>query len=188
MNELNQFLESHTGPALFLAIFAEQIGLLLPATPLLVAAGAFVTDAALSPVMTIAVTVAACVLADLMWFYIGRRGGDRLLRFLHRLPLFDRSCFERTERLFAKYGMQAVAAAKFLPGLSLSMPPLAGAFRIGVGKFLWFDALGSLLYAVVYLGLGYLFSNEVNGLLHQLSQFGVGTTALATGLISILVA
>jgi membrane protein DedA with SNARE-associated domain len=74
--------------------------------------------------------------------------------------------------------MSAIVLAKFVPGLSLLMPALAGAFRIGTTRFLWFDALGSLLYGISYLGLGFLFRDEVNEVLHVLSQFGLGLFAL----------
>src|SRR5262245_1976038 len=105
MSQTSQFLASHSGSVLFIAIFAEQIGLPLPAAPLLVTAGALAADGVLNPLTALAITLAACVLPDLLWFRVGRRGGDGFLRFLCRLPLCDSSSFERTERLFAKYGM-----------------------------------------------------------------------------------
>ena len=185
---MSQFWVSHSESVLFIAIFAEQIGLPLPAAPLLMAAGALAAGGALSPATALAVSLAACVLPDSLWFCVGRRGGDGLLRFLSRLPLCDSASFGRTERLFAQYGMPAVAAAKFFPGLSLLMPPLAGAFRISFGRFLCFDALGSLLYAVFFLGLGFLFRDEVNGLLDVLNRFGIGTVVVASALIVIFVA
>src|SRR5262245_62155601 len=118
MNQMSEFLASHSGAVLFLTIFAEQLGLPFPAAPVLVAAGALAADGAVNPALAVGVTVAACVLADLIWFHIGRRSGDGLSRLLRRLPLCDSSSFGGTERLFAKYGMSAVVAAKFVPGLS----------------------------------------------------------------------
>ena len=185
MNEVSQFLVNHAASTLFLAIFAEQIGMLFPAAPVLLAAGALTADGVLNPGMALGVTVAGCVLADLVWFYIGRHGGEKALHFLTRFFLSDSSRFEQTERLFAKYGMPAVAAGKFVPGLSLIMPPLAGAFRVGVGRFLLYDGLGSLVYAFFYLGLGFVFKSEVNSALEFLGDIGFGTIALGVGLILI---
>jgi membrane protein DedA with SNARE-associated domain len=68
------------------------------------------------------------------------------------------------------------------------MAALAGAFRISVGKFLWFDALGSLLYVSFYLELGFLFRDEVNGMLESLSQLGLGTVVLGSAFVMIFVA
>lgn len=188
MNELRQFLVGHAEAVLFLAIFAEQLGVPFPAVPILLAAGALIADGALNPATALGITIVACMLADLIWFYVGRVGGNGPLRFLCRLFLRDASSFGRTERAFAKYGMSAVVAAKFIPGLGLLVPPMAGAFRIPVGKFLKFDALGSLCYGIFYLELGFLFSHQVTSMLELISQFGVVSAALVLAPLLIFVA
>ncbi len=178
MNEMSPFLVNNAGLAIFATIFAEQIGVPLPAAPVLVTAGPLAADGALNPALALGVTLAGCVLADAIWYYVGVRGGSRLVALLCRLSLGDDSHVEHAQRFFARHGMSAIALAKFVPGLSLLMPALAGAFRIGTARILWFDALGSLLYGVSYLGLGFLFRDEVNEVLHVLSQFGLGLFAL----------
>jgi membrane protein DedA with SNARE-associated domain len=188
MSQMSEFLVSHTGPVLFLTILAEQIGLPLPAAPLLVAVGGLAADGALSASSAIAISTAAYVLADLIWFFAGRRGGSNLLRFVSKFFLSDGSIFERTERLFARHGMWAVAAAKFVPVLGFLIPPLAGAFRVGPGRFLWFDFLGSAVYGIFYLTIGFLFSTEVTGFLESISHLGLGTAAVASAAIIIFVA
>jgi len=186
MNELSHFLVGHAEAVIFLAIFAEQLGVPLPAAPILVAAGALAAENALNPVMALGVTLVACGLADLIWFYVGRKGGEGLLRFLSRLPLSDASCFGRTERLFARHGMSAVVGAKFIPGFGFLMPALAGALGISARKFLKFDLLGSILYGIFYLELGFLFSHELSSLLEVIGQFGVALLAFAVALLMIL--
>jgi membrane protein DedA with SNARE-associated domain len=178
MNEISPFLVNNAGLAIFATIFAEQIGVPLPAAPVLVAAGALAADGALNPAWALGVTLAGCVLADALWYYVGVRGGSRLVALLCRLSLGDDARVEQAERFFARHGMSAIALAKFVPGLSLLMPALSGAFRTATARFLWFDALGSLLYGIAYLGLGFLFKDQVNEVLHVLSQFGLGLFAL----------
>lgn len=178
MNEISPFLVNNAGLAIFATIFAEQIGVPLPAAPVLVAAGALAADGALNPAWALGVTLAGCVLADALWYYVGVRGGSRLVALLCRLSLGDDARAEQAERFFARHGMSAIALAKFVPGLSLLMPALSGAFRTGTARFLWFDALGSLLYGIAYLGLDFLFKDQVNEVLHVLSQFGLGLFAL----------
>lgn len=178
MNELSPLLVSHAGIAIFATIFAEQMGVPLPAAPVLVAAGALAADGAVNPGLALGLTFAGCVLADAIWYFVGVRGGSKLVRLICRLSLGDDSHVENARRFFAKYGMSAIAGAKFVPGLCLLMPALAGAFRIGTARFLRFDALGSLLYGVSYLGLGFLFKDEVHHVIQFLSQFGVGICAL----------
>src|SRR6266700_1369722 len=87
MNELTQFLMSHGGPVLFAIVLAEQAGLPLPSAPWLLAAGALSATGKLNPVLALAMTALACVVADWLWFYVGRRGGQRVLRLFCRLSL-----------------------------------------------------------------------------------------------------
>src|SRR6266487_3943771 len=79
MNELTQFLMSHGGPVLFAIVFAEQAGLPLPSAPWLLAAGALSATGKLNAVLALAMTALACVVADSIWFFVGRRGGQRVL-------------------------------------------------------------------------------------------------------------
>jgi len=187
MNELAQFLTSHAGVVLFLAILAEQIGIPLPAAPVLVASGALAADGGLSPVMAIAITVAACAPGDLIWYYAGRRRGNRMLQFLRKIFPGDRS-FSRSEHLFTKYGMAAVAGAKFVPGVSFVIPALAGAFRIHFGRFVWFDVLGSLLYGFFYIQLGSVFSHEISGAIKEVGEWGFWTAMAALLAAAVFVA
>jgi len=174
MEQLLRFLTGHAETVLFVGVFAEQIGVPLPAIPMLLAAGAWVADGTLQPVTAVVLTVVAAVLADVIWFYAGRRSGSRLLQFCARLALCDDATFARAERLFARHGMSAVVGAKFLPWLGFFVPPLAGVFGIKPGKFLRFDALGSVLYGVFYLGLGFLFDREIGLVLEFFKSVGAG--------------
>ena len=87
MSQLLRFLVGHAEAVLFVAVFAEQIGLPLPAIPILLATGALIADGTLNPLAAVGITVVASVLADLIWYYLGRYGGTGMLRFLQRFAL-----------------------------------------------------------------------------------------------------
>lgn len=84
MNQINQFLIWHGGWFLFLAVFAEQNGVPIPAAPLLLAAGALAADGQVNLASAIAGTTVACILADALWFYVGHRGKARFLSLFGR--------------------------------------------------------------------------------------------------------
>src|SRR4051812_10074524 len=128
MNQMTQLLLGYAEPALFLVVFAEQVGVPIPAAPMLVAAGTLAADGAFNPATAVGAAVAGSLLADLIWFYVGRRGGKNVLRCLRKFTLCDDSRFAQAERFFVRYEMSAVVLGKFVPGLSLVVPPLAGAF------------------------------------------------------------
>src|SRR5436190_3563945 len=188
MSDIMQILVGHGAPLLFAIVFAEQAGLPLPSAPWLLTAGALSASGKLNPALAIGVTALAAVMADSLWFYIGRRGGQRVLRLFCRLSLARNSCVGRTKGLFARHGLQTLVAAKFLPGLGAVMPPLAGALGVRTGRFLLLDGLGSLFYGTFYVMAGFLFHNQLRQATAALNRLGFSavmlTLALVTGYIA----
>src|SRR6266481_3606646 len=146
MNETLEFLVRHGTLVLFAAVFVEQMGIPLPAAPWLLAAGALAGTGEMNWFVALSAAAFGSVLADLIWFYLGRHGGQRILNLLCRISLEPDSCVRRTQGFFTRYGMKGVVAAKFIPGLSTLAPPLAGNSGVSAPRFLVFDGLGALLY------------------------------------------
>ncbi len=184
MDDVTQFLMSHGGPVLFAIVFAEQAGLPLPSAPWLLAAGALSAGGKLNPALAIGVTALAALMADSLWFYVGRRGGQRVLRLFCRLSLARNSCVARTQRLFARHGLETLVAAKFLPGLGAVMPPLAGALGMSTSRFLFLDGLGSLFYGSFYVLAGFFFHNQLWQAMAVLNQLGFSALLLALALVA----
>lgn len=168
---------------LFAVVLAEQAGLPLPAAPWLLAAGALAATGGLNPVLAIGVAAAACLIADSIWYYVGRRGGGRVLRWFCRWSLAPNRCLERTKDLFARRGLRWLLAAKFLPGLGAVMPPLAGALGVSAVRFLFFDGLGSLFYGTFYIVAGLLFHRQLQQAMAVLDQLGFSALLLVLVLV-----
>ena len=182
LNETSQFLIRHGLPLVFAAVFVEQMGLPIPALPLLLAAGALSAAGKFSFALGIAATVIACLIPDVFWFYLGRYRGNQVLNFLCRISLEPDSCVRRTQNVFTRYGLRGVVVAKFFPGMSTVAPPLAGMAGVPIGQFLFFDGLGALLYGSSLLYLGYLFSNQIEQIAAAISHVGGGALSLMVGL------
>ena len=188
MNETSQFLVKHGAAFLFLAVFVDQMGVPLPALPWLLAAGALSAIGKFSPLLAISLTVFACFIADAFWFYLGRYRGNQVLGFLCRISLEPDSCVRRTQNLFSQYGMKGVVAAKFLPGFSTIAPPLAGMSGVNAGRFFLVDALASLLYGSCFLGLGFIFSNQIEQIAAAIAHLGGGALELLVAVAAIYLA
>ena len=176
MSETLGFLVRHGPAVLFAAVFIEQIGVPLPAAPWLLAAGALSATGEMNWFGALCTATLGSVLADLIWFYLGRYGGNGVLSFLCRISLEPDSCVRRTQDIFRRYGMRGVIAAKFIPGLSTLAPPLAGSSGVRASRFFFFDTLGSLLYAGCFVLLGVLFSRQLEQIINALA--GLGSSAL----------
>ena len=178
MEDVLDFIVRYKYLVLFAFVFAEQIGLPLPALPFLLAAGALVRTDQLHLGMALAVATAASVLSDVLWYQIGRHRGISVLNLLCRISLEPDSCVRRTEDLFARHGARSLLVAKFLPGFNTVAPPLAGIFGMRLSHFLLFDALGALLWIVAFGSLGYAFGHQLELLSEQLAAWGTGFGAL----------
>src|SRR5437764_14040024 len=161
MTETLGFLVRHGPAVLFAVVFVEQMGVPLPAAPWLLAAGALAATKIINWFAALASATFGSLLADLIWFYLGRYGGHRVLDLLCRISLEPDSCVRRTQDVFTRYGMRGVVAAKFIPGISTLVPPLAGNSGVSALRFFAFDGLGSVLYGGCFLFLGTLFSNQL---------------------------
>lgn len=151
-------------------VVAEQVGVPLPAVPALLGVGALAANGRGSiPLVLGAITVVALVV-DLVWYEVGRRRGASVLARLCRLALEPDSCIRRTQDVFVRYGVRGMLVAKFLPGLTTVMPPLAGVFAVGRLRFVVYEILGVLLWAGLWTSVGYLFSDAITTIVAHLAR------------------
>jgi len=187
MNETLDFLVRHGITVVFAAVFVDQMGIPLPAVPWLLAAGALAAAGQMNGMLALSAGIASSLLADLIWFYLGRHRGQRVLNLLCRISLEPDSCVRRTENLFTRYGMRGVVLAKFVPGLSTLVPPLAGNAGVSTARFVFFDGLSSLLYVGCFILAGALFSHQLEQIIHALAGLGHGAFDVIIGLAALYI-
>ncbi|HXE74407.1 MAG TPA: VTT domain-containing protein [Candidatus Xenobia bacterium] len=181
MMESIQFLIQHGYTVIFLFVLAEQLGLPLPAIPLLLAAGALAGTGKLSLSLVLLAAVAASLVADSCWYELGRRKGIRVLQLLCRISLEPDSCVRRTEDVFVRHGARSLLVAKFIPGINTAAPPLAGIFRMRFGRFLAYDTAGAFLWAGAFIGLGWVFSDQLEFVADKAASLGGWLLAILFG-------
>jgi membrane protein DedA with SNARE-associated domain len=188
MNVIVQFVLKHGYSILFAAAFAHQIGLPLPGPLFLVATGALAAAGKLGFVASIGLAVAGCVLADWVWYEAGRRRGDKVLHFIHRLTRDPDYHDRRAKETFARFGLPLLLLAKFVPGLDAVAPPLAGTSGTSRLRFLACDAAGAAIYSCAYAGLGYVFSHDLDRAAAYVGRAGTVLAGLAFAALLIYVA
>lgn len=172
MNELIQFIAKNGYWVVFFGVFVEQIGVPLPSNFLLIIAGALAGLGQLDLAFVIFLTVAAALLGDTIWYCIGRIRGFQVLRFLCRISLEPDSCVSGAKGMFLRHGASSLIVAKFVPGFSTVAQPIAGAMNMNPGRFVILDGLGSLIWATVFVGLGYVFSDQFEQIVGYAANFG----------------
>lgn len=159
-------------------VLAEQIGLPIPAVPVLLAAGAVAGTGRLSLALILAVAGLASLISDTIWYWVGRARGARVLGWLCRISLEPDSCVRRTQRAFGTHGARSLLVAKFVPGFSTAAPPLAGMVRMPLLRFLVYTGLGGVIWAGAFIGLGRLFSRELGLVADYVARLGSWAGAL----------
>ena len=146
---------------LFAWVLIEQLGIPLPATPVLLAAGALSVDGSLNLTFAFVAAFGAAVASDITWFFVGRRYGHHVLRLLCKLSLEPTTCVRRTQNSFASRRVATLLTAKFIPGLAILAPPIAGQNGMAFAPFLLFDSLGTILWVGALLLVGRFFGDAL---------------------------
>jgi membrane protein DedA with SNARE-associated domain/rhodanese-related sulfurtransferase len=147
---------------LFAWVLVEQFGVPLPATPVLLAAGALSAEHQISFPLALMVGIAAALVADSSWFFIGRRYGHHVLRILCKLSLEPTTCVRKTQDSFGRRRGITLMFAKFVPALATLAPPVAGENGMSFGAFLFFDGIGATLWVGALLAIGRFFGDLLN--------------------------
>jgi membrane protein DedA with SNARE-associated domain/rhodanese-related sulfurtransferase len=175
-----------TYPMIFLAVFANQLCLPIPSVLFLITAGALAKTGSLNLWVVILVGVAACILADSAWFAGGRRCGYRIVRGLSAFSMDGQRSALKARRLFARRGLPALLFAKFVPGLDILMPPLAGMLNGATVPFLVFDAAGAFFWSAGYCFAGYLFADSLDIVAATLARVSKMLAIVIAGLLCYL--
>jgi membrane protein DedA with SNARE-associated domain len=187
MTRLIAYVIRYGVPLVFVNVFAEQLGAPIPAVPALVIAGALTRSGRMSSTHLLIAAVIASLIADLIWFELGRRFGYRILRTLCRISLSPDSCVRDTEARFERWGPKSLLIAKFIPGFSTVAPPLAGAARQSRAAFILYDGIGALLWAGSAVAAGRLFFRAIDRVLAALENLGYWALLLLASALAIVI-
>ncbi len=184
MAHLIELIEYYGLWFVFFNVLALQAGLPLPAYPTLIVTGALASRGGAALHALLLTAMAAALIADVAWYYAGRRFGTRVLRTICQLSLSPDSCVRQTEAIFGRWGARSLAVAKFVPGFASVATSMAGVVRLPLWKFLLYDALGAALWAGLAILLGYLFRAAINDVLAAFETLGrVGIWIIAAAFV-----
>lgn len=159
MNDVFTLVAKHGYSIICAVVFAEAIGLPVPAALALVAGGAAASARVLHAPLVLMVALAAMLVADCLLYILGRYMGWGLLGLLCKVSVNPETCILRSAESFYKRGKRTLVFAKFIPGINTMAPPLAGSMKMRFGQFVQLDLAGASLYSLAYFGLGFVFRN-----------------------------
>ena len=155
-------LIAHGVPIVGLNVLLQQLGLPIPAVPTMMIAGALAVAGRLDFASAFAISVAASLAADLVWFWAGRRYGYPVLRGLCRISLSPDTCVRQTEGIFERWGFLSIVVSKFVPGFAIVAPPIAGALRMRAGAFIVASIGSAALWVGAAMAAGAVFARQID--------------------------
>ena len=171
ITQAGQFIQTHqawAGPIIFLMTFGESmliIGILLPATVLLMMSGGLIGSGTLPVLPILLWGFAGAVLGDALSYWIGKWVGPRVLRM--KLLKTHRSTVARARLLCFRYGFLAVVLGRFLGPLRSLMPTVAGVMGMSEKKFQLANILSAVLWVPALLAPGYLTAISLDAVRHS---------------------
>lgn len=192
MPDLIALVIAHGAWLVFGVTFAARLGVPVPAAPLLVVAGALAISGQgsgqIGGLATFVLAIVANLLGDAAWFWAGRRHGYKVLKLLCRISISPDSCVRQSETFITRWGGASLIAAKFVPGVSVVAPPMAGALGMSMLAFVGWELLAAAIWAGLLMAVGMVFSAQVQQVLNLLSAMGVAALeALAVVIVAYLV-
>lgn len=173
MGELQALLESHGLMLVFLNVLVEQAGAPVPAYPMLFVSGALsMREGGPSLAAVLGAVVAACLIADTLWYFAGKRLGQPMLRTICKVSLSPDACIRQTQSLYLRLGPRSLVFAKLLPGAGALSTAMAGMTATPFAVFLFYDAIGSVVWAGAALMVGVAFSDFIDAILDAFSHYG----------------
>jgi membrane protein DedA with SNARE-associated domain/rhodanese-related sulfurtransferase len=147
--------------------------------------GALVTQSRHQVIEIILAGMGGSLIADLAWYWCGKRLGRRVLGLLCKVSLSPDFCVRQTETVFLKVGPWSLLFAKFFPALSTISVAMAGVTKMPLPAFLFLNGIGALLFVAVAVLLGWIFQGAITDILHTIAdigKFGVLLVLAAFGL------
>jgi membrane protein DedA with SNARE-associated domain len=154
-------LTSYGPIVLFVAVLVASIGVPLPVSFLLIAAGAFVEQGDMNYLAVVASSVGGAVIGDHIGYSIGLFGGRSLAERISRRFKAE-ALLGKAESTMHKWGDVSVFLSRWLitalgPYINLT----SGITRHKLPHFTLFDLLGEILWVLAYVQLGRFFSDRV---------------------------
>lgn len=142
--------------------YAVMVPLVFFAQPLIgVVAGALARVGLFDVWGVYATIMLTALFGDIMWYWIGRKYGERVMNSWGRFFGISRKHVHGTEKLFRRYHTPILLASKVLNGLGFAIVVLftAGMSRVPFWRYLFINAIGEAIWSGMIVSAGYFVSD-----------------------------
>ncbi|MFS0735368.1 DedA family protein [Microbacterium sp. 1P10UB] len=141
--------------------FLETVFPPIPSELILPLAGFLTHDNGMNFGLLVLTSTLGAYLGAVVLYALGAWAGlERSIRWLSRLPLVDRSDFERAASWFSRHSRSAVFFGRLIPGVRSLISLPAGAERMNFWRFSLLTVAGSAIWNALLIGGGVLLGTQ----------------------------
>jgi membrane protein DedA with SNARE-associated domain len=152
-------------------IGVESFGVPAPGQTIMVAAAIYAGAGRLNVVAVAAIAFVAAVLGDNIGYWIGVRGGRRIVHRFGKYVLITPERLERAEKFFARRGNRIVVVARFIDGLRQLNGVIAGITAMPWRTFLIYNAIGAALWVGWWTTISYVLGTHLVEIIEQVHRY-----------------
>ncbi|KQQ88164.1 DedA family protein [Aureimonas sp. Leaf324] len=191
LSELGGLIQANPGwaalivAAICLGESLVLVGLVIPATAVMLLIGGLMGTGVIDPVATLIAAAIGAIVGDIISYFLGRWLGPGVV---HRPPLRRyRHAVAKTRLFFRRYGFWAVFLGRFLGPIRSTVPLVAGMMAMDQKRFQIANVLSAVVWAPAMFAPGWLGMKGAQGVTHMSATDGLlilaavlGVTAVAT--------
>ena len=171
------------GLLIFLVAFCDAlavVGIVVPAAPLLFAAGALVGLGHIDGPYAIGCAALGAFAGDALSFWIGHRWGPQMRGHwpFHRYP----QLLDRGERVFRRHGSKGLVFARFVGAVRPFVPAIAGMLRMPLRRYVPVSLFAAVAWAAVFLAPGWIFGKSYDAVAAVADRLALVLVALLVAL------
>ncbi len=159
MNRLVSLIDTlgYFGILIFMAF--ESTALPVPSEAVLIPAGWLVAQGTMNGFIVVLMSTLGSIIGSLISYYVGaivgRSGLEKLISKYGKFVLISHNHLQKADAFFAKHGPITIFIGRFIPVVRhlISLP--AGFARMNVLLFTIYTAIGSALWSIILVVLGY---------------------------------
>ncbi len=148
---------------LFAIVFAETglfLGFFFPGDSLLFVAGLLAAQGLFPVSVLILILLIAAITGNIAGYWFGKKVGPKLFEREDSL-LFRKAHVRRAQSFYEKHGAKTIMLARFIPIVRTFGPIVAGIAEMNYRSFMFYNAVGAVLWTVGLTVSGYLFGNLI---------------------------
>ncbi len=179
-------------PVLFLTVLLGSLGVPLPVSLLVLAAGGFVADGDMDLMVVLLVVFGSAVMGDCIVYGAARWAGQEAVeRHGSRIGLGAERLAAVRARFGTWLGLAIFMTRWLLTPLALPTSLVAGVSRYPLAQFATYVVVGELIWSSVYVSIGYVFGQSWQSISETVQDSavllaGLAITAIALGLLYVV--